>query len=269
MCIKRSTFHWLLPACCLFAGLLFASDLRLWCANSEKHIEAVYLRPLLGGVQVRDAAGKKHLIRFDELSGADLNFLALRVTPEVDVDVDYTTRQLPRTEWTRDDDYTTLYRFKVSIKKTSRLPYRGKLFAEVFVLGNERLVDSDSRLVLMSYHRNRVDLSGERSEAYEFSTPETLFNIYEARWIKLQSAMSRGKTYAGVIVTVLDPAGDLIACESELKEDWLTDDLSQTILNLRRLYQEHPGSFESRHFNTSFRKLEPPRIPWFQRDGHE
>lgn len=77
--------------------------------------------------------------------------------------------------------------------------------------------------------------------------------------------VDRGKTFLGTIMAVSSPDGDLIDIETDIRIKWLEDDLPHTIEMLRKLYQEHPGHCESRHFNQEFEKLEPPRIKWFLR----
>lgn len=265
MCINRSFRSWILAAVCLAAGQLFALESRIWADGTDKQVEATYSRELLGGVLVRDARSDSILIHFEDLTLADLNYLKYRVPPVVEVDTDYTTRQLGRTEWSREDDDTILYTFNISIEKKSRLPYVGELTAELFVLGRERLVADDNQLVLMNYSRTVFTLPDEKRSQYEFSVPDISFNAYRASWILVPSAVERGKTYCGVIVAISDAKGNLIASECDFKLDWVTDNLSYSIESLRRFYKEHPGSIESRHFNSKFEKLEPPRIPWFQR----
>lgn len=249
----------------LAGGPLFALQSRIWCAGTEHQLEATYGRELLGGVQVRNEAGKSTLIRFEQLSEADRNYLKYNVPPSIDLDIDYSTRVLGRTEWSRDDDDTTLYTFTVSVEKKSSLPYAGRLNVELFVLGNERVIEDDSRLVLMAYRRKSFVLPEGDDVPYEFTVPEVSFNSYRAGWILKQAAVERGKTYRGVIAAVSDSDGNLIEIECDFKLDWITKDLPESIENLRTLYQEHPGGIESRHFNSRFKKLSPPSIPWFQR----
>lgn len=269
MCINRLFIRWVLSGFCLVAGPLFALQSRIWAGDSEKRVEGTYSRELLGGVQVRDNAGKNCLVRFEDLSIADLNYLKYRISPKISIEVDHSFRQLPRTEWSREDDDNFVYTFDVSVQKKSKLPYRGDLTAELFVLGDERLVDDDSRLVLMSYKKAGFVFPEEEKAHFDFSLSGVTFSAYRAGWILVQSAVERGKTYRGYIAAVSDSEGQLIEVETDLKLDWMTDDLPNTVNKLRQFYQEHPGSAQSRHFNSSFKKLEPPRIPWFQRNPSE
>lgn len=247
------------------ASRLLAFEARVWAAETEKQVIGIFSRELLGGVQVRDRRGRARLLRFDELTAADRNYIKFRVPPEVSVDLGYKTRMLQRTELARDDDFTTLYTFTVSVDKKSKLPYLGTLTVELFIIGNERLVDDGSRLVLMDYRINTFEFPEGKDARYEFIVPDIPFNTYRAEWVLEQSAQNRGKTYQGAIVAVFDKEGGLIVCKSDFRIDWLTDNLSNSIEKLRRLYKEFPGHYESRHFNSSFIRLDPPRIPWFRR----
>ena len=78
------------------------------------------------------------------------------------------------------------------------------------------------------------------------------------------------KEYLGYIIAISDSSGSIIFCDTDITGiKWLTDDLLLSVEKLRELYAAHPGSIESRHFNSSFKKIKPPRVPWFKRTNHD
>lgn len=251
----------------VFLGMnaLAAQPSRIWSANTENRVEATFEKTLLGGVLVRDSNGKSHLIRKEQLSKADLNYIYHHVPPKITTDVDTETRDLPRNQYSQAGDTTTMYTFTIEIKRKGEFPYKGQLTAELFVIGRERVVDNDSRFVLMSWDNQKLLFSEEG--ICEYSFPEVPFHAYRAHWILAgEAVMERGKEYLGWILVVYDADGNPISTDSNITVDWLEDDLPHTIGKLRELYKEHPGHFEDRHFNQSFKRLEPPRIPWFRRN---
>lgn len=246
---------------------LFADEARTWTDATGVQFEGTYHKELLGGVQIRDLKGKPHLIRMKDLSQVDLDYIERHVPPKVDANVDFDTRLLPITQWTRADDVTTVYTFTVTVEKKSKLRYRGRLSAELFVLANERSLDSDEHLVLMQYAKNEFVFPEQKNDVCKFVVPDVQFNAYHANWINLPRVADRGKSYLGYIIAISDSSGDIIFCDSDITGfRWLTHDLLLSVEKLRDLYLNHRGSPESRHFNSSFKKIGPPRIPWFQRN---
>jgi len=251
------------------ACLSLSAETRIWTDAKGVRFEGVYNKELLGGVQIKDMKGGNHLIRMEQLSTADLDYIESRVPPEVDAKVDSKTRMLLRTKWARDDDDTTIYTFTVTVKKTSKLAHKGQLSAELFVVANERSVQSREHLVLMQRKATPFVFPEDKEPRYEFSVPNIQFEAYRAAWINLPKATMRGKTYLGYIVSVSDSTGHIIFCDTDISGvKWITDDLPLSVEKLRELYINHPGSAENRHFNDSFRRISPPRIPWFQRQNH-
>ena len=254
----------------LLAGLSFSAEMRVWTDAEGTLFEGTYYKELLGGILVKDAKGKNRRILLEQLSVADRNYIEHHVPPDVDAKAGYKTRRLPRTEWSRDDDYTTLYTFDVTIKKTSKLPFKGRLSAELFVIGSERSLDSRTRAVLMNYSKTRFVFPDGKNPVYEFAVPDVSFHEYRAGWVQLSGVVNRGKDYLGTIITVLDESGGILFVDTNIPGyKWLTDDLPQSVEKLRQLAINNKGSEESRHFNDSFEQIDPPRIPWFQRTNHD
>jgi hypothetical protein len=245
-------------------SFLFA-ETRTWTDADGVRFEGEYYKELLGGVLIKDLEGKRHLIRLEQLSKDDLVYIERHIPPEVEAEVEIEARMLPKTEWSRQDDNTTVYTFNVAVKKKSRLSYEGPLCAELFVVAKERAVDDDRR-VLMSYTKNFFVFPGEEDAIYTFSVPDISFNAYSAGWIRIGSAKARGKDYLGWILVVRDSPEHFIFSGTDMPgSEWLAEDLPRAAEKLRELYVRYLGSVESRHFNDSFIKVAPPRIPWFAR----
>jgi hypothetical protein len=241
---------------------------RIWSGNTENRVEGKFQKELFGDILVKDTSGENHLIRFEQLSPADLTYIGYHILPTVEIDVDFETELVPRTEYTRPDDQTLIYTFAATVEKKSKLPYRSRMNAEFFVIARERTVSDDSRFVLMSYNRQSFELPVEKKSQCELTFPDVLFMTYRADWAAAGGAgqVERGKTFLGTLLSVSSPDGEIIAMETDIRVRWLTADLPQNVEKLRQLYRKHSGHFESRHFNREFEKLEPPRIRWFQRN---
>ena len=244
----------------------FAAETRLWTLADGTHVEASFYKEAFVDVMIKDTKRKSHLTRIEDLTKSDLRYIQHHVPPEVSADLDYSTRDLPRTEYSRDGEATTLYTFEVTVERESKLPYQGRLMAELFVLGRERTVKGNRYGVLMHYAKNPVVFPADESGTCTFEVPDVKFHTYLAGWIQIMSAVYRGKTYLGYILIVSDPDGRIIFADEDVPSfDWITDDLNFSTEQLRKLYEDNPGSPQSRHFNNKFRKVGPPRIPWFPR----
>lgn len=244
------------------------AETRTWIDAEGIPFEGSYNKELLGGVQIKDLKGKSHLIRLEQLSKVDLDYIEHYVPPEVRVDVDFDTRMLPRTEWSRADDDTTVYTFSIEVEKKSKFRYKGRLSAELFVVANERSVrNNNNYLVLMDRSKSDFVFSDQNNGLCEFTVPDVSMNAYRAGWILVPSIMNRGKEYLGYIVAISDASGRIVFCDTDITGvGWLTDDLLFSVEKLRELYINHHGSPESRHFNSSFRQIDPPNVLWFQRN---
>lgn len=265
---RKLVGKWFAGALLLFSwGHAEGSHLRVWAGGSDCRVEGRFCKELLGDVFVEDVDGEKHRIRFEQLSKGDLRYLEYYVPPEVEVDVEVTSQMLPVSEWSRSDDERELYTFSVIAKKKSRLPYKGRLTAELFVIGRDRVVKDDSRLVLMSYCSKGFELPDERKAECELSSiSEVVFHSYLAEWVVASNdARTRGKEFFGWVLVIYDQTGAALSYKSDMRSGWLSEDIPSAVIGLKQLYEQHSGHYESRHFSRSFKKIDPPRIPWFRR----
>lgn len=251
----------------LMTGSAFMSAKgRMWTDVNGTQFEGTFSKELYGDALVEDLTGKSHFIPIDKLSAADLKYIQSSVPPVMNIEVQEQIGELPRTVWSRQDDITKLYTFDVTVKKISKLPYNGRLTAEIFIIANERAKERKDDCVLMAYKAVPfVFPPGERSSIH-YTLPDVQFNAYNAAWITLSAAAKRGKTYAGYICEISDQKKVPVFFKTDIqKRNWVVADITNSVNQLRILYKNNPGSIESRHFDEDFQKTPPPRIPWFPR----
>ncbi|QHI70790.1 hypothetical protein [Tichowtungia aerotolerans] len=250
--------------CGLFAAGL-PLDARVWTNIDGTYVKGSFVRILFDKVLVEDAIGKKHSIPLARLSRGDLSYLYYHVPPEIEISVSDESYELPKFEWSREEDDVTCYRFSAQVSKTSELPYKANLTAELFVLGAERTRMNDDHLVLMAYERKKFGFQDEKKCACVMHFEAVPFHTYRSEWVLRQNAVARGKTLSGYILAVSDVNGRVVGFESDVKQKWVTRDLGFSVEKLRGLYGVNHGAVNSRHFNQHFEKVSPPRIPWFKR----
>jgi hypothetical protein len=256
---------WLIVLFFSVCGCLFA-EMRMWTDPDGSRFAGEFSKELFGEALINDANGRQHFIKVEQLSKSDLDYIQYHVPPEVDINVKFETRQLPKTEWSREDDNTTLYTFTVMLRKTSEMPYRGQLTAELFVIADERVEIVKDDYVLMQRGREDFIFSQDSDNSYEFTVRDIPFESYRANWIEVANSVNRGKAYLGYILAVSDSQARVVAYKTDIRNhNWLTEDISRSVTELSKLYKDHRGSVESRHFDDSFRKIETPRVPWFRR----
>ena len=250
----------------LLMGTSLSAEIRMWTDVDGSRFPGTFEKELFGDVLVRGKDGQKYFIPVEKLSPADLRYVQLNAVPEMDLTVRSRTRLLPKVAWSRENDNTTLYTFSVKIQKKGALPYKGELTAELFIIADERAKEYDDDHVLMSYTKTPFVFPEGKDGVYEYSVGEISFNAYHADWVETEKGADRGKSYLGYILTVSDSKGRVVAHKTDITDlEWLTEDMSVTARELRRLYTENRGSVEVRHFNDTFGQIPPPRVPWFKR----
>ncbi len=244
-----------------------SAETRMWTDEKGVCFEGEFRREMFGAVLVKDTKGVSCLIPFAKLSVEDLSYIRHHVSPTVEIDVDVRASVRPKTEWlVGGGDVTKDYTFFVTLKKTTQLPYMGRLTAELFVIAEERTKTRNERYVLMHYENSNVIFPQQKNECYEFASMEVPFLSYCAKWIEVPDAVERGKEYLGYVVVLLDSNRHVIAYETDVSGvKWLTEDIPYSAKKLRAFYKENAGSIHSRHFDESFEKRMPPRIPWYIR----
>jgi hypothetical protein len=250
----------LVCVCC--AGFFAEAQTRIWRTADGTAFEGVFEKILFDKAYIRSSEGKIQQIPMDQLSPEDCSFIARRMPPEISFDVRKSDRQRPLLEWSIPQDITTLYTFDVVLKKESKGPCDLALTVEFFALGEE--VDGDNYVLV---RRDKTDFvfPNERKSVFEFKVTDVPFRRYHAHWA-VEVERARGVEYFGYVIAVSDPAGNVVASDTNLgSQRWLSENISESVRKLRRIAVEGRGSVFSRHFDESFRKRNVPRIPWHRR----
>lgn len=248
--------------------LLFATaaaDMRVWTDEEGRPFAGEFYKSAFGKVMIRDSEGTVRSVLMEQMSPADLEYVFYHVPPQIEITVRKKDRELPKYDWSSETFNTMLYTFTASFRKTSQLDYKGFLSAEFFIVGQDRVRRSDDHFVLMQYSRSPFSFSDENVAEPEVTLRDVQFYNYEAT-TEVQDAIYRGKDFAGYIVAVSDGDGRLVAYKEALPNvSWMKEDIPRTLLEFRRIYSDGHGAVDSCHFDARFRKVAPPRMPWFER----
>jgi hypothetical protein len=238
-----------------------SAEFRMWSDVDGTRFEGEFDKALFGEIVVRDRKRKGRFIPFDKLSKKDFEYVQQKIPPDVEIDFKKKTRVRPEMEWTIGRDQTTLYSCTVRVTKKSGFPSQAKLKAELFLIAEE--VDGGN-YILMHWEPSVFVFPEGKDSVYEFATKEVPFRIYPT-WGEVTYRL-RGQRYIGYIVIVSSLDGTILESDVSLPRlPWLTDDLSASVIKLREIYTTGRGSSHSRHFNSSFRKTQTPRIKWHRR----
>jgi len=246
-------------------GTSVFSEVRMWTGEDGQRIEGTFQRELLGRIQIRDTKGKLYLIPLEKLAKSDLSFLQKNIVPEVDINFRKNSVFKPEMEWTIPGDKTTLYTCTVTIDKKSEMDSKVMLTAELYLIADE--LDGDN-WVLQSYDKKRFMFPEGKDSSFEFTVKDVGFRRYEEKWGG-QTTGTRGESYLGYLIVVLDGKGRLADYKTDLdNEPWFKDDdVAGTVDKLRELAIEGRGSKYSRHFTVNIRKRKITPIKWWQRFG--
>lgn len=250
---------------CLGRALLASADMRVWTDQNGQPFAGEFDQSAFSKVMIRDSEGVVRSIPMNQMSAADLEYVFYHVPPKLEITVRRKDRELPKYEWSSDTFDTTLYTFTARLKKISQLEYKGSLFTEFFIVGEDRVRRSEDHFVLMQYSRLPFSFSNENAEEPELTLRDVRFYRYDAT-TEVQDAVDRGKDYVGYLIIVSDMDGRMIAYKDDLpNESWMKEDISRTAGEFRGIYAAGNGAPDSCHFDSSFRKVSPPRMPWFER----
>jgi hypothetical protein len=253
----------ILTGLCLLisSGAAFA-EMRIWQDMAGKRFKAEFVQELYGDIVLNSPDGHTRLIKLEELSAGDKTWLFDNAAPEIEIDFVKKTRKRPELDWTIPEDVTTLYTCTVKLRKVSGLPHTGKLTAELFLLAKE--IDGEN-YVLVHREASEFVFPDERNSRHEFTAADVPFRRYYAGWAVTESRY-RGDEYLGYLISVSDAQGRIVASQVGVSDaPWLTEDFPASVEGLRRLAINGRGSIYSRHFDTTFEKVDGPRIPWHKR----
>ncbi|MGE4488580.1 MAG: hypothetical protein AB7E95_03430 [Kiritimatiellales bacterium] len=254
------TFNTLILAVAI--GSCASAEMRMWTDESGNRFKGEFDKELFGDIRVKGEDRKSHMIPMDKLVKEDWEYILNKVPPRIEASVSKSIRKKPEMDWTIEQDVTQLYTFKVTLTKTSRLPYKGVLTAELFLFGDE--VDGDNYVLV---HREKTDFTfpDARDSIVEYQVADIHYRKYYASWAVTESRF-RGIEYIGYLLAVSDSDGKLVYTDCDVADsDWITGDIEKSLEGLRKIAYDGRGSVYSRHFNKRFRKVMVPRIPWHKR----
>jgi len=254
---------------CISISLFFFSaasaEMRVWTQTDGNRFAGEFHKIAFGKLIVNDAGGKIRFIPLKQLCKEDLDYLSSRVPPQIKLSVREKSHPLPEYNWSSPDFDTFIYTFSITLEKTSPLDYPMDLTVELFVLGQEADETYRDQFVLIKDEKSSFKFPPGEEKPVEITVPNVQFYSYIPWQGEAEGTDIRGKKYAGYIVAVYDSTGNLLAHKEELPTAWLKEDVPHTMKELQRIWLAGHGSVESCHFNRQFRKISPPRMPWFKR----
>jgi len=232
-----------------FCGSALA-EMRVWEDRSGKEVKAEFSRELFGSVELRRPDGSLYSIPLENLSDQDTKYLRTRIPPEIELEV--RTQKLPkvrnenatRSEYEQFADDINVVTAKIEVRQKSSAVYNGTLRAEVYFIGKEVATD-DYRL--SGKGTAKIQFTEENNRKFTFET-STDFRVYE----EYNKVQTRGASYAGYLVVVIDPAGKTLAMDTDLS--WLEDE--EKIDALRKFYIDT-------FFDENCRKRSVPRPQYY------
>jgi hypothetical protein len=243
--ILKQPVIFLAVAALLRADFAYA-EMRVWEDSAGKQVKAEFVRELFGSVELRRPDGSLHSIPVENLSALDIKYLRTRIPPEVELEVRTQKRakersgNATRAEFEQFSDEIYIVTATVRIRQTSSAEFDGILRAEVYLIGEEVATD---HYRLSGKGASQVRFTEENKREYEFEVSAD-FRVYE-EYNRLQT---RGAEYAGYMVVVVDPMGNILNTQTDLS--WIEGE--DEINNLRKF---HVDTF----FDETIRKRSVPR----------
>lgn len=260
MCTKMKSLFYFKTICSIRTGVILAvwclclnlsATMHTWVTKNGDRFEAEYVREMFDKITVRLPDGTTRILPVEELSDADVQYARQAVPPEIEIDVSVSSENKPIPQIYKDatylnsQDYTTIWKARVTVRQISQSPYAGKLPVEVYLLGQE-VATPDYRTVGIA--RGQVEFTAENEGVYELvATAQTRrYWEYSDEW--------RGVKYAGYVVIVFDPQGNVLASKTDLR--WLKDQ-SEKLAKLRT----YPAGLY--FYDENFRERAVPRPKYF------
>lgn len=183
------------------------AELRTWTDSRGNTIEAELLENMNGTVTLAREDGQETHISISNLSAQDQKFVLVNTPPKIDISVSEMTNR-KNTGFTfeaEDSDYdqdiqvqTTSSSYKVTLKKSSTIPYDKPIQAELYVFGYKKEEDA---FVLLNKTVKQFTFGAEDSkDKYEFTSDSVTTK-------KLQSNRTAGTSYHGNMVVLVDEKG--------------------------------------------------------------
>jgi hypothetical protein len=227
----------------------FSAEMRVWEDKSGNPVKAEFERELFGSVELRRPDGSLYSIPLENLSELDRKYIRTQIPPEIELEVRTQKRAKERNpnttraayEQFRDD--INVVTANVEIRQKSQAVFTGTLRAEVYLIGEEVATPDIYRLA--GKEAAQVQFTEQNKKRFKFETSAD-FRVYEEYNYDM-----RGAEYAGYLVVLLDPMGNIMKTDTDLS--WLED---SEIDDLRKFYVD---SF----FDEDCRKRSVPRPRYY------
>lgn len=236
------------------AGPVDRNGLRTWTGMDGTTLEAGYVTRMGSMVVMKTAGGEQIKIPFSELSATDQKFVELANPPEFNIEFSKkSTTVAPPALSPYEGDQRPLrisnYVFGTRLKQSSTGAYDHKLTVEYYAIGKE--VDGNN-FILFERQKSGFVPSATRNGAHAFYGETIRVQQQALR----ASAVVRGSSYGGFLVTVSDESGAII--QYQTSHEFLYENME----NLKKL----PLTGKV-HFNKECVRVVPPRLSPDDRPG--
>lgn len=231
----------------LMKSALFA-ELRMWHSKDGTRFAGEYVAERLDRYYFRDQNGETRTIAVDDLVPNDEKYIRTLVPP--DMDVRFRKKEfIPQGQYADPD--TTVIDGTLTITKTSRKPFLGKLHGELYYVGEE--VATDHYMILA---KNKFSLAFPDSDEREPVNEIRL--TAEARVYEEYNRMGlRGREYDGYAAVIFSTSGELVLFETDLH--WLTEEKLEAFRELE----------EFNFFREDCKKTNVPRPQYYRSRGYK
>ncbi|MGE4490734.1 MAG: hypothetical protein AB7E95_14430 [Kiritimatiellales bacterium] len=231
-------------ACLLLLAMSAAAgNVREWEKKDGTRFQAEFLKEIFGSAMFRTSDGEKKFVEVENLSPQDITFIHTMIPPEIEISFSKKTETTERSIFARDDDKIEIVTGSVSVRKTSKAPYEGKVTVEVFMIGRE--IATPEIYFLLDRQKETFLFAEEKKNIHVFEVPA------EIRWYREYNNQLRGRKFAGYVAVVSDSKGVDFGFSTDV--DWMTESKLEALRKLRK------HSF----LNTRCRKAPVPRPDYY------
>lgn len=222
----------------LFMGTSVFAESRLWKDTDGNEYQAEYVRELFDKVTLKTDDGKEVRLPVEDLSEHDQKYLRVMVPPNMEIDFSKSTyiKAKPQEMGDLDKDTVTVFSSQLTITKDSNRPFTSRLEAELFLIGEEVVMDEYK--ILLSKTDSSFLLPQEKGESHVFKTAPIELQVYTE-----YDNSRRGPVFIGYLVVIKDWQGNTVKVQTDIP--WLEDKVDE----LRTLYERGFASVYSRYFD--------------------
>ncbi|QBG46316.1 hypothetical protein EGM51_02460 [Verrucomicrobia bacterium S94] len=188
---------------------------RIWTFRSGKTIEGEYVSSIGDKVVLKSTRGKQIKVPAADLSGEDLEFIALANPPTLDIGfTKQSSQRIIETSPFLEEEAPRIFdwTFGLKIRQVSAREYGYPLTVEMFVIG-EQYLDAD-KFILLDRQITEFTPTKENGMAHVFKSGNPVelihYNMHSQQF---------GHKYMGYLITVTDARGEII--QYETSNSWL------------------------------------------------